>query len=98
MIDRSDLENLAQLARLELKEEEKDKLQKDLESILGYVSELDKVNISDSNISAGHALVTNVVRPDDSANETGANKEILLEEAPARSGDFVKVKPVLNNK
>lgn len=98
MIDRSDLENLAQLARLELKEEEKDKLQKDLESILGYVSELDQVAIPEGGISAGHALVSNVVRPDSDPNETGANKEILLEEAPARSGDFVKVKPVLNNK
>jgi aspartyl-tRNA(Asn)/glutamyl-tRNA(Gln) amidotransferase subunit C len=98
MIDRSDLENLAQLARLELKEEEKDKLQKDLESILGYVSELDQVNITDSNISAGHALVTNIVRPDTNPNETGADQEVLLAEAPARSGDFVKVKPVLNNK
>lgn len=98
MIDRADLENLAKLARLELVDSEKDKLQLDLESILGYVSELSAVEVSAESVSRGHALVQNVVRADDATHQTGEYQESLLEAAPARQGDFVKVKPVLGGK
>ena len=99
MIEHSDLENLAVLARLELAESEKDKLQADLGSILGYISELSAVEVPVDSVSRGHALVTNVARVDnEQVTETGAYQEDLLSAAPARQGDFVKVKPVLGGK
>jgi aspartyl-tRNA(Asn)/glutamyl-tRNA(Gln) amidotransferase subunit C len=96
MINRTDIENMAKLARIAISETEADKLAGDLESILGYVSELDKAPIStDGAVSKSTSSVTNVTRIDDeNIHETGACKEDLLAEAPARSGDFVKVKPV----
>ena len=39
-----EIEQIAELARLSLKPDEKIKLKKDLESILAYVDELKKVN------------------------------------------------------
>ncbi len=99
MIERSDLENLATLARLELADSEKDKLKADLGSILDYISELSAVTVSADSISRGHALVENVARTDaEQINETGMYQEDLLSAAPQRQGNFVKVKPVLGGK
>jgi len=96
MINREDIANMANLARIEISEAEKDKLTKDLESILGYVSELDQAPISsETAVSKSFSSVINVTRKDDEdINETGSSREGLLAEAPSVSGDHVKVKPV----
>ena len=60
-ITREELENLCTLARLEVPEEEKEKLRKDLEEILGYVSELKEVQ---DIASAPEYSLTNVMRED----------------------------------
>ena len=96
MIDRTDIENMAKLARIEISEAETNKLAGDLESILGYISELDKApSAGDWAVSKSTASVTNVARTDgDNIHESGIFRDDLLAEAPSLSGDHVKVKPV----
>lgn len=97
MLTKNDIDNLANLARIDLTEEEKNKLQKDMESILGYVSELqDAPNVTESHQSDSYYL-KNVMRADDNQNEPGANSEKILDEAPKRRDNLFVVKKILDN-
>lgn len=61
MINLDEIEKLAKLARIAVADEEKVKLQKDLESILAYVSELKGAPVSNEK---EQSLVKNVLRED----------------------------------
>ncbi len=101
MIERKDIDTLAELSRLELSEEEKNGFQKDLEGILAYVGELKKV--SGSNLPAQSALadggdtalVRNVMRPDEATHEAGVFTNDLLKAAPRSKDGYVVVKKIL---
>ena len=107
MLTRDDVNNMANLARIALSEEEKDKLQKDMESILGYVSELQKAP-SYAEASEGkptlinehspdNYYLKNVMREDDGAFESGLNTETILSQAPKRKGDYLVTKKILGD-
>lgn len=93
MITRADVENLALLARIEISEEEKERLQKDLESILGYVSELTSV-VGEFEAPHKEELI-NVMREDANAHESGAFTDALLKNAPATENGYVAVKQII---
>ena len=93
-ISKTDIEKLATLARIELPESEKESLVKDMGAIIAFVDELKgaKVNLDD------HTLVGvphNVLREDANPHESGIYTEALLDNAPFREGNFVKVKNIL---
>lgn len=92
MIEIKDIEKLAGLARIAVSDDEKQKLQKDLESILNYVSELKNAPVLESEVK--EASVKNVMREDDDHYNSGEFTEDILAEAPDRSGDYFKVKPI----
>ncbi len=97
MITTKELEKLATLARIKLTEEDKTSLVKEFDSILGYIDQLKKVDVSlDSASRVGD--VKNVARLDvidlDEAGHVDA-RERLLDEAPDREGDFIAVKKIL---
>ena len=101
MLSRKDIDNLANLARIALSEEEKDKLQKDMESILGYVSELQKAPTpTDSEAERqkpeGYYL-KNVMREDEGAFERGLNTETILSQAPKRKENYFVTKKILGD-
>jgi len=95
MIDDKTIDNLAGLARLALAKEEKDKLAKDLESILGYVSELKNAPDAD-HLPAGYFL-ENVMREDEVVNKPGEFTEDILAEMKNTDGQYLKVKKILDN-
>jgi aspartyl-tRNA(Asn)/glutamyl-tRNA(Gln) amidotransferase subunit C len=97
MITEQDIDNLANLARIAISPEEKQKFQKDLESILSYVSELKNAPIPEFAPSADDYYLTNVMRPDDEAFPAGANTRDILAEAPKSDKDYFVVKQILNN-
>ena len=89
-----EIEQIAELARLSLKPEEKAKLKKDLESILAYVDELKAIR-TDSVEPTSHVLnLENVYRPDE-ARPSNVREEIL-KHAPQREGNFFKVPKVID--
>ena len=53
MLEKNDLENLANLARLLIPEEEKETLRKEVDSILGFVGEIKKLTPSSPVKEAG---------------------------------------------
>lgn len=97
MLERKDIDNLANLARIALSDTEKDKLQKDMESILGYVSELQNAPSLDEEHKPDDYYLRNVMREDDEAFESGLETEIILNEAPKKRDNFFVVKKILGD-
>jgi len=94
MIEINDIEKLAGLARIAVTEEEKAKFQKDLESILNYVSELkDAPPLADFK---DDEYLKNVMRADDNAYQSGGFTDEILAEVPNRSDGYFKVKKIFN--
>jgi aspartyl-tRNA(Asn)/glutamyl-tRNA(Gln) amidotransferase subunit C len=89
MLSQTEIEKLARLARIAITDEEKAQFGKEIESILGYVSELQQV------AKEGNPTISikNVMREDIAVNTDPKN---LLEEAPHTEGDFIAVKKILS--
>ena len=94
MIKKKEVEKLAELSRIEISTTEKETLTKEIESILAYVSEIQKVS---SDISGGRSeRLTNVMRKDKDPHESGIYTDLLLEAMPKKEKGFLKVKKILN--
>ncbi len=94
MISPEDIEKLTLLSRIEVSEEEKKKLGSEIESILGYVSEIQHV-VGEAGMLREKPALRNVMREDGIPHETGAYTEALLKEAPSRDANYVRVKKIL---
>lgn len=87
------VDQISLLARIRLKEEEKKRLTRDLENILGYVKQLDELN-TDAVEPTSHVLqIENVFRIDDARPQNVT--EDALRHAPDREGRFFKVPKVI---
>ena len=64
MANKFDIENFAHLSRLSLTEEEKDVLQKDIESILEMVGTLAEVDLSEIEETINERLAPNYMKKD----------------------------------
>ena len=95
MIDIKDVEKLAELSRIKLTEEEKQKFGKEIDSILAYVNQIQEVAGATASEQPVAREVRNVMRPDTNSNESGLNTEAILAEAPAQEGNLLKVKKIL---
>ena len=93
-MDRKELEKLAELARIDLPDGELQGLQKDMEAILNYVSQIQEVSESVDDVSGG-GLLRNVMREDGKPHKSGIYTEELLSAVPQREGEYVKVKKIL---
>lgn len=95
-ISNKDIEKLGDLARIKLSEEEKKGLKTDIESILGYVSEIQKVSSDkERDMTSDKEGHINIMREDEKPHESGLYTEKILDNAPEREGDYVKVKKIL---
>ena len=101
-ITKKEVEHVARLGRLELSEEEKEKFTSQLEGILNYVGQLEKLDTQNikptsyaiwQNTSKGLAIGREDVRKESSKEL----RENLLNNAPHRDGNFFRVKKVIDN-
>ena len=88
-----DVRKVAKLARLDLPEEQVEKYTSQLEKILDYVAQLEKVDTKDVLPTTRAVEEVNVLR-EDQAKKTSVREE-LLDLAPQREGDFVRVPKIL---
>jgi len=93
MIDEGDVEKYAKLARISLKDKEAEGLKGDFESVLSYVSEIQKMESSDTIPSVGN--LRNVMREDKEPHESGIYTDAMLAAAPETEDGFILVKKVL---
>jgi len=83
-----DVAYVAHLARLQLGDEERAKLQGQLEGILGYVRELNQVDVTGVEPMTHAIPVRNVFRADEVT--PGLEHDVVMDNAPeARQGQFV---------
>lgn len=94
MITVSEVEKLAQLARIKLDDAEKQSLTKEIDSILAYVDQIKKATV-DVDYTPVPGAVHNVFRADDARTIAPEDRERLLNEAPDREGEFIAVKKII---
>jgi aspartyl-tRNA(Asn)/glutamyl-tRNA(Gln) amidotransferase subunit C len=83
------MEYLAKLACMELKEQEKESLENDLESIIGYMNILSSINTDDVEPMEHVLGLSNVTRQD--AVAASYERELLLSCAPESEDGFYSV-------
>ena len=93
VIEIKDIEHLATLARVEISDHEKEGLRYDIEEILSFLSQIKEVAEGESTLEVD--TLRNVLRDDRTPHEAGMFTEDLLVAAPAREGDKVVVKKIL---
>ena len=94
MITPQELDKLATLSRIELSADDKAALLKEFDSIVGYVDQLKKVEVS-MDASGRVGAIKNVARADEASPVSSADREGLLNEAPHREGDFIAVQKII---
>ena len=92
-ISADDVRKVAKLARLNLPDDKIATYTGQLESILGYVSQLEQVDTTGVPETTRAVEVINVTR-EDGVNPTPVREEIL-NQAPQREGDFFRVPKIL---
>lgn len=90
-LTRDDVLKLAQLARLDLTDDEVAEFSEELSAILGYVEQLSKVDVAGLKPTNQVSGLTNVTR-DDEVKDYGYEPAKLLENVPAVQDNQLKVK------
>ena len=93
-ISNDEVKKVAQLARLELNESEIYQHAEQLEKILEYIKQLEKINTENVPCTTRAIEVVNVLRKDEKKNYE--NSEEILDLAPSRENKFFKVPKIIN--
>ncbi|MBI1888650.1 MAG: Asp-tRNA(Asn)/Glu-tRNA(Gln) amidotransferase subunit GatC [Candidatus Spechtbacteria bacterium] len=93
-ISAEQVERIADLSRIGLSEEEKQKFQEDLGSVLNYIDKLQKVDVSGVDAIANITGLHNQVREDENGS-SHADSQMLMDMAPNKKDGYVKVRQVL---
>jgi len=96
MVTKEEVNHLLELARLEISEEEKEKLILDVDNILDYINKLSEVNVDNISETIGGSLNTSIWREDE-LKEVDFKRDVLMEDIPSRNGNLVVVPNVFEN-
>ena len=92
-IDRTTVEKVAKLARLQLSGEELDRYGKQLGAILDYIAKLEKLDVAGLEPLAHAVDGDNVFRED--VPRPGLSRDAALQNAPEKTGDFFIVPKII---
>ena len=93
-VDKAEIEQLAELARLEIAPEQLESYAEDCQKILAYVEALSEVDVSEVEAMSHVHGVVNVYREDEQRNFE--NSEKLIEGVPDKSGTHIRVPLVID--
>ena len=93
-ITKEEVKKVANLARLELNDDEINNHAEQLEKILEYIKQLEKINTDDVLCTTRAIEVINVFRKD--VNKSSDCNEEILELAPSREDKYFKVPKIIN--
>ena len=93
-ITKEEVKKVAHIARLELNEKEINSQAEQLERILEYIKQLEKIDTYDVPCTTRAIEVINVFRKDEKKNFDCV--EELLELSPSREDDYFKVPKIIN--
>jgi aspartyl-tRNA(Asn)/glutamyl-tRNA(Gln) amidotransferase subunit C len=95
MISKEQVEHIAKLARIELTEKEKEKFSIELSLILDYIDKLNQVDTAKIESISQVTGLKNEFRSDESKIRNQEIRDRIIEEAPAKKGDYFKVPKIL---
>jgi len=90
-----DVKRLASLARVDVPEEALASFAAEFDSILAYVGKLDELKLADSDRVL--TTVRNVLRTDEGAYAPGTWTKAITDQFPAKEGESLSVKKILNH-
>ena len=93
-----DIKKLADLARIDMSDEEMEGMAKDFDPILAYVGqvqEVSKLGIEDTIHSPENYKLQNIMREDIATNSRGEYTNSIMKNAPDIENGFIKVKQIL---
>jgi aspartyl-tRNA(Asn)/glutamyl-tRNA(Gln) amidotransferase subunit C len=93
-VEKSEVEHVAELARIELSEEEKELYAEQMSTILAFFDRLKEVDTERVQPTSHVIELLNAYRPDEAVPGPGA--EAVLENAPERAGRFFRVPKILD--
>ena len=93
-VSKTEVEKIADLARLHISENDKEKYTVQLNMILEYMDQLNKVDTSDVEPLSHPFELTNIFREDEV--QPSLPVEEALKNAPDKSGNYFKVPKVIN--
>jgi len=97
-ITEDEIQHVADLARIEISEEEKKKYASEMSAVLGYISQLNEVKTDNIDPTTQVTGLVNVVREDepriDDAKAIADNRRKILECVPLTEENYIKVKSV----
>jgi aspartyl-tRNA(Asn)/glutamyl-tRNA(Gln) amidotransferase subunit C len=93
-ISKEEVENIALLARLELKDSDVKKYQDELSSILSYVETIQKADTKGIEPSSQVTGLSDVTR-EDKKILSGLTRDDIFSNTPDKKDGYIKVKPVL---
>ena len=94
-MNKEKVSDLAKLARIEIEDKEVESLSYEFDAILGYVGEIKNTKVLPLVSNSQGKTLKNVMREDADPHQSGLYTEKVLEQAPAREGDYIKVKKIL---
>lgn len=95
---KEDIKHIAELSRLELKDDEVEIYGRQLVSILGYVEKLSEVNTEGvAELSVGSSAI-NVWRDDEVARCENNERESVIASFPRKRGSLLEVPAVFENR
>ena len=92
MITIEEIKHLADLARIEITNDEAEKMTREVDSILGYAGQINEVS---GGVESKVPELRNVMRDDIPTNTPGEYTEALLRNTPSRDKNYLKVKKIL---
>ena len=94
-ITREEVNKVAQLARLELNEDQINIQAEQIEKILDYIKQLEKINTADVPCTTRAIEVTNVFRKDEMKKSDCSDE--LLKLGPSREDKYFRVPKIIND-
>lgn len=95
-VDEKLIDDLAHLARLEFKQDEKVRIQNDLNRMIGFLNKLNELDTSNVEPLIYMSDERNLLRDD--VAETGLSQKDALKNAPKKDSDYFKVPKVIDKK
>lgn len=96
MATAEDVQKLAALARIKIDDAELPKFTKELDAIIAYIGQLEKLDLPQKAEKEKPAL-RNVMREDGEPHATGMYTEKLVEQFPTREGNLLSVKQIISH-
>jgi len=94
MLNKSEVQKIASLARIEITDEEAEKYSKELSDILGFVEKLNEVDTEDVEPIAHITGAKNRIREDRVIEASNETKDGIINNFPEKKDKFDKVKAV----